>query len=121
MQTLFWASHLSAFFWCAEIILSSLTHFQKYDMDPTSKDIVFIISFQWRITFILNTKAIYDTILLSVRRIMYIHLSLFKSASNCNAVTKLQVNIRLSFTENSHQVIFYLDFQSKWILHESMV
>lgn len=89
-------------------------------MDPTSEDFVFIISFKWRITFILNTKAFYDTILLSVSRIMYIHLSLFKSVSNCNAVTKVQVNIILNFTENFYQVIFYLDFQSKWILHESI-
>lgn len=102
MQTLFVASHLSAFFWCAEITLNSLTHLQKCSMDSTSKDFVFIISFKWRITFILNTKDLYDTILFPVSRIMYIHLSLFKSVSNCNAITKVQENIILNFTENSH-------------------
>lgn len=90
-------------------------------MDPTSKDFVFIISFKWRITFILNTKAFYDTILLSVSRIMYMHFSFLKSLSNCYAATKVQVDIILNFTENSHEVICYLDFQSKWRVYESMV
>lgn len=120
IQTLFVAFHFSAFFWCAEMILNSLTHLQKYSVNPTSKDFFFIISFKWRITFISNTKALYDTILLSVSRIMYIHLSLFKSVSNCNALTKVLVNIILNFTENSHDVVFYLEFQSKWHVHESM-
>lgn len=46
MQALLVASHLSAFLWCAEMVLNSLTHLQKYSMDTTSKDFVFIISFK---------------------------------------------------------------------------